>query len=213
MTIARALAKLKAVEAEITEFLDPALNKGPLFVSFKRNDRDIVSDTSLNEDAFNVQAKSRWDKITDLIEFHSILKSKIAKANNDTVVQVAGREMTVARALNFKANTLQFYQNLQDRLRRELTEFKQRQTAVDRSIEENAFKIINEISDKNTAKKDAIENIKTLTGIFTSNVGIAIVDPIGVEKQIEYLRELVAKFKEEIDFILNESNNKIEIEV
>jgi hypothetical protein len=213
MTIARALKKLKATEAEIKEFLDPMQNKGPLFVSFKRNTSDIVVGSTLTVENYGKKARGNWDSIKDLIEFHSQLKAKISEANNQTTVEVAGKTMTVARALNYKENTVVFYKQLLDRLRRELVDYQSNENQVRTNIEDNANQIVAAFGKQKPGEATVSENLETLKTMFQTNVGISIVDPIEAEKQIDWLKDQLRQFEEDIDFVLNEKNNLVTIEV
>ncbi len=96
MTIHRALSELKLIDAKIekqTAEIVPVgvFQKGKLILGY------------ITEAEFSAAAKSKYDSVTDLIIRKGAIKSAIVQANSVTIVTVAGKEMTIADAINQKA--------------------------------------------------------------------------------------------------------------
>src|SRR5690554_4907003 len=95
MTITRGLSELKLINDRIQR----KINDARFAVGNKNNNKKI---DGMTIEEFNKNAKSQYQSIQDLIERRKKIKSAIVDSNAKTVVTIAGKEMTVASAIERK---------------------------------------------------------------------------------------------------------------
>jgi len=202
ISIHRALAELKLLDKKITK----SINEAPLFcVALKNGDKTIGNDSLEN---YKKKVEGNLDSTLALIERREQIKAKIMYSNAVTKVKVAGKEMTVAEAIE-KKNNLKYKKLFLDRLKKDL------------------YLVNNQIEDKNSELSDRLESflkatlgdnpskkeIESVSDLFMDRNELKLYDPIGIEKKIEELEEEIDGFVMEVDFVLSESNSKTTIEV
>lgn len=202
ISIHRALAELKLLDKRIIKSISDA----PSFcVPIKNGDKTVGKD-SLDE--YKKKVEGNLDSTLALIERREQIKAKIMYSNAVTKVKVAGKEMTVAEAIE-KKNNLKYKKLFLDRLKKDLY-------LANNQIEDNN----SELSDRlesflkatlgdNPSKKE----IESVSDLFMDRNELKLYDPIGIEKKIEELEEEIDGFVMEVDFVLSESNSKTTIEI
>jgi lipopolysaccharide export LptBFGC system permease protein LptF len=165
--------------------------------------------TSYKPADFEEQAKSGFQSLTDLEKRIIEIKTKIDQSNFETKVKVAGKEMTVLEAIEMK--------NLVDLKEQRLLLLKQQLKSARSSFEEaekkNRERIEKNVADQTAAgTKDAELEAKVKASI-ESLYPIALIDPIKVEDEIKKEEKFLEDFKNEIDFVLSESNSLTYIEI
>jgi lipopolysaccharide export LptBFGC system permease protein LptF len=165
--------------------------------------------TSYKPSDFEAQAKSGFQSLVDLEKRIIEIKTKIDQSNFVTKVKVAGEEMTVLEAIEMK--------NLVDLKEQRLLLLKQQLKSARSSFEEaekkNRERIEKNVADQTAAgTKDAELEAKVKASI-ESLYPIALIDPIKVEDEIKKEEKFLEDFKNEIDFVLSESNSLTYIEI
>lgn len=165
--------------------------------------------TSYKPSDFEAQAKSGFQSLVDLEKRIIEIKTKIDQSNFVTKVKVAGEEMTVLEAIEMK--------NLVDLKEQRLLLLKQQLKSARSSFEEaekkNRERIDKNVADQTAAgTKDAELEAKVKASI-ESLYPIALIDPIKVEDEIKKEEKFLEDFKNEIDFVLSESNSLTYIEI
>ncbi|MBL7978628.1 MAG: hypothetical protein JNN12_09815 [Bacteroidetes Order II. Incertae sedis bacterium] len=204
MTIHRGLSELKLLDVRITKTIQ---NLKPAEV--RQKDKLIGGRTP--EAEFVQEAKSKFQAIQDLIVRKNKIKCAIVEANSKTMVEVAGRKMTIADAINYK-RLVEYQKSLieaiQNGHRRAVAELNTRNTQV----EQNLQHILETTFGKDNVKvgKDDIESIRKP---FLEANAYHLVDPLEAEKTIERLEKEVGEFEAEVDAILSEANAVTYIEI
>lgn len=203
ITITRALTQLKTAGGRIEKVINDGTFVGMTYA------------TPTDEDAQKRKVdeiKSSFQSVTDLIEYHSLLKRRIAQSNAVTTVTIGGKEYTVTEALAAKetmrynamllsklkyayTTTVAKLNKSQEAFRESLNEFVERQQESLKDIEESA-----DILAKRVAE-------------YTNKNQLVLQDPIGIVERINELEKEVNSFQEEIDYALSESNATTTIEV
>lgn len=165
--------------------------------------------TSYKPSDFEKQAKEGFQSLVDLEKRIIEIKTKIDQSNFITKVKVAGQEMTVLEAIEMK--------NLVDLKEQRLLLLKQQLKSARNSYEEaekkNRERIEKNVADQTAAgTKDAELEAKVKASI-ESLYPIALIDPIKVEDEIKKEEKFLEDFKNEIDFVLSESNSLTYIEI
>lgn len=206
ISVTRALRELKLLKSQI----DGQVNGLRLIgmTQNKHKGKEISTNNTVEE--FSKNAQSQYDKITALIDRVSAIKSAIVSSNSMTKVKVGKKEMTVAEAIERKANIGQSKALLASMQRDYLKhkEIVQKNRAeLDKQIEN----LINTSLGKD--RKTSKEDYDAVAAPFLEANEIISVDPIKLEKRIEDLKNEIETFEAEVDIVLSESNSKTEINV
>src|SRR4051812_4089557 len=89
----RILAELKIIGDRIQEAVREQ------FISHRVGDAGVPSGYKTVEE-FENRAKAKWDSAQDLIKRRNVLKKALIASNAVTVIDVAGKTMTVAEAID-----------------------------------------------------------------------------------------------------------------
>lgn len=201
MSITRALAELKLLDARITKHISEYQ-----FVCVKTKKINSNTDTQ----AFMSQSVSNLQSVHDLIAYKNRIKTAIMNSNYKTTVKIGKTECSVVDAIEMK-NTIHYREELLNTLRRQREqthrEYDKHKTTVKQSIDANIAQICSR-----DVKPD-IKTIQDLTDMMWKNDPVEIVDGIGIDNVIDTLQNEVDEFLKNIDFVLSESNSITFIEV
>ena len=197
MTIHRALSELKLIDARIekqtTELVPTGIyQKGKLIARY------------ITEAEFEAVATGRFQSITDLIARKSAIKSAIVQSNGYTRVTVAGKEMTVADAINQKG-AVKFKTALIEKLK---SSFRASLAAMNKEnavVEQNVQRILEATFGKENVTVSAKDMDAVRVPYIEANE-FHLFDPLNVEKTAEAMEKDVAEFEAEVDAVLSESN-------
>lgn len=197
MTIHRALSELKLIDARIEKQTEELVatgihQKGKLIARY------------ITEAEFEAVSKSKFQSITDLIARKTAIKSAIVQANGVTRVTVAGKEMTVADAINFKA-VVKFKKALIEKLKashRASLAGMNKENAV---VEQNVQNILLATFGKENVTVSAKDMDAVRVPYIEANEW-HIFDPLKVPETVEAMEKEVSEFEAEVDATLSESN-------
>lgn len=205
MTIHRALAELKLIDAKIEKGISELK---PLAL----NQKDKKVNGYLTEDEFKKQAESAWNSVNDLIKFKVLIKNAIVDSNAKTKVKIGPKDFTVAEAITFRKIIEQKKQ-----LSKHLTAHFNAATSLlnknNEQVDKNADEIVKHSlgADKTKeASKDAVDNIKKP---YLENNTFHLIDPLNVQEKIKSLEAETGEFEAEVDAVLSESNSTTFIEL
>lgn len=206
MNIHQALVELKTLDKRI----ESAIQEGDWVVANKHSNGKI-SGIDLKDFVENV--KSRHQKVTSLVARTEAIKRAVVNSNAVTKVTIAGKEYTVAEAIDMKNHGIERLRVLVRRLNHDYTMAK---TVADRAngaeLERRADDYVRTMIG-NTDVKGMTEEVKRLRDEFIKAQTMELVDPIGVLKQIEMLNEQINAFEVNVDSALSVSNALTTIEV
>ncbi len=194
LSVARALVELKTLDSRINKLIT---SSNYIICKTKNKNYQWV------EEDFKKQVESEYQSLNDLITRRDRVKNAIVISNSKTEVEVAGRKMTVAQAIEFK-NTIVYKRTILETMKR------QRQTATIES-ESHRQRVQQKIDDNirivcgKDTKPDAT-TIQTITESISKSDPIDIFDPIGLDKVIKELETEIEDFSANIDYVLSESN-------
>ncbi len=194
LSVARALVELKTLDSRINKLITSSN-----YIICKTKNKNY----QWTEEDFKKQVESEYQSLNDLITRRDRVKNAIVISNSKTEVEVAGRKMTVAQAIEFK-NTIVYKRTILETMKR------QRQTATIES-ESHRQRVQQKIDDNirivcgKDTKPDAT-TIQTITESISKSDPIDIFDPIGLDKVIKELETEIEDFSANIDYVLSESN-------
>lgn len=200
-SIHRALAELKLLDKRITKTIDNLK-----VVTYKKGDK---LEYNITEEEFKAVVEADMQSVKDLITRRKEIKEKIVKSNAETLVTIAGKEMTVAAAIERK-ESIKYEKKLAEELKNQLNNLKaiinNRNEQVEYSLERQLGNL--------TSNPDADKGlVLTFSEQYRNKEQFALVDPLNIEKVIEELENEIDSFESEVDYVLSTSNAITEIEV
>lgn len=204
MTIHRALSELKLIDAKIEKAIaaiEPTgmAQKGKLVNHF------------CDESSFSNNAKAKFQSVNDLIERKNKIKSVIVKANSSTEVEVNGKKMTIADAINYK-QAISFKKELIATLERKHQSAKAAVERNNKEVGDNALRLAEAALQKDNVKINDGDAV-AITEPYLSKNQFHLIDPLGVDELAERLHSEVNDFEGEVDAVLSEINAVTVIEL
>jgi len=202
ITITRALTEIKTLEDRIRKARGSFAG-----IAVQVGDKLNSPYSDIKPDDFVKKATSTLQKIEDLQNNVIAIKNAINDSNYVTKIKIGDKEMTIAEALVMKTKGLVMKENLLEILRIHYTQ------------RVNDF---NKATDKYQAKVDELpknfpdkkpEEIKQLIELTLKPLEPKLVDPCNLSEYIEKLESEISTFKNNIDYVLSESNSTTYISV
>lgn len=199
MSVTQALAELKLLRKRFTTVLE-----GAQFITVKTKTKPLDVET------FGKNAKAAYQSYRDLLSRYNRIKAAIVASNATAKVTIAGREYTIAEAVERKRSIdtervcLQLMQQ-QYKLVKDEYERHQRaqQDRLDRLM-------MQELGKDN---KTNVEVVNGLSAAFLENNKAEIVDPLKLEERIKEFSKELEDFETNVDWVLSESNGRITLTV
>ncbi len=197
MTIHRALAELKLIDAKITKQTNEIIpsgyyQKGKLVGGY------------MTDEQFNAQAISNFDSVTDLIKRKSLIKTAIVSTNSKTTVRIGRAEMTIADAITNKANIV-LMKNLALALRAKHAKAVGELNKNNEIVDANVHRLLEATFGKENVKVGK-EDVESVRKPYLDANTFHLLDPIKVEEKIQAIEQEVALFEAEVDAALSEIN-------
>lgn len=210
MNVHRALSELKVLDDRISD----AINRTH-FCTAAKHSATKLDGMSLSD--YKENTKSNYQKTMDLIRRRDALKRAVVNFKAETKVYVAGETMTVAEAIDKKNYGVSYLKSV---LRRMSVDYENAIRAIAQNsgdaLEKRAEQFI--LSMISAQPKDAKMSIdddsmqKTREEYIKNNT-YDLIDPIGIVKAMDDLRETISDFESEVDAVLSTSNAVTEIEI
>ena len=210
MTIHKALCEVKLADKKIIQYTNfsnkyVAVNNNPA------NDNFRIDGMSIQD--FGSKVSSNYQAVTDLIRRVDAIKAAISKSNAETIINVGGKEMTVAEAIYQMKYGLKTKKMLLNTLQTQL-QFAQSQLEEDtKKAEQRLEKTIETLygnKDKTNINTDAIMAFKKKYNMENQPV---LIDPIDINKKINALSLEIDQFELNVDSALQVSNATTTIEI
>ena len=202
-SIHRALAELKLLDKRITKTIDNLK-----VVTCKKGDK-LEYNIAIAEEEFKAVVESDMQSVKDLITRRKEIKEKIVKSNAETLVTIAGKEMTVASAIERK-ESIKYEKKLAEELKNQLNNLKAIINNRNEQVEYSLERQLGNLTSNPDADK---ELVLTFSEQYRNKEQFALVDPLNIEKVIEELENEIDSFESEVDYVLSTSNAITEIEV
>jgi len=203
-TIARALVKLKMLEKRIekqTAQLRPvAVKTGVNLETGIKSEEEFVKDASAD-----------YQSVVDLMEHKRKIKAAIVKSNAVTEVEVAGKKMTVAEAIERKGaikHEKALLATLKEKYSVKLAE-------VERSnklMQEKLMKLLEATYAKRESQLSK-DDYNRIAQPFIDNNEAKLIDPLDLDKKIQALEKSIEEFSADVDVVLSVSNARTTISI
>ena len=196
VTVTRALTQVKTLDERIANFAQ----KSEPVVSFKIGQKS-AGGRPVQEVEQLVTAS--FQSVKDLIAQRNTIKAAIIRSNSDTVVSIAGVQMTVAEAIERKSSIrleAALLQTMKAQLGAATTKVEQLNRQMEADLQQLMVAAVG---------KDRVVTEGELSAIrdpFISQKQATLIDPLDLAKQIALLDATIVGFTSEVDFVLSESN-------
>lgn len=206
MTVHKALAELKLLDDRILKAI-----KSTEYCVANKHSNDKIRGVSVEE--YSKQMQGGYDKAVDLIERRKSIKRAVVLSNAVTKVKIAGKEYTVAEAIEMKNHGIDFDGTLMEAMRKNynlaMAVIKEQNG---KELEERADQYVTAIYGQKEGKTNTADIEKVKEDFLKSNQ-FELVDPLSVLDKINNLEEKISDFMAEVDAALSVSNALTEIEV
>lgn len=199
MTIHKALCELKTIDARISK----EINSGPFVVANKHSNTKI---SGVDVSEFCEQIKSRMQSVNDMIKRRNAIKCAVVQSNAVTTVSVAGKEYTVAVAIDMKNNGMQYLKYWLQKMTTDYNKAQREANAANGDILEQRADDYIKTMYGNTDMKNASEEAKKSRAEFITAQTYELVDPIKIVASMEEIENHINQFMVEIDSALSVSN-------
>jgi len=195
MSVHRGLAEIKLYDKKIDTLV------GASFVIANKVSNKVISGRSLDDVRKVIQGN--FDSVKALIENRKRIKQALVKSNAVTVVSVAGKEYTVAEAIERKTSVALD--------RSFLSALKHQFTQANNTVEMNNSQLPTKLEtylasvlgDK--ASRDP-ESVKMHTKVFEDSNRFELIDPAKIADYIVNYEKEIEEFASQVDYALSETN-------
>lgn len=205
ITITEALNELKLYDAKINKAIYDSN-----FVGTAKKSSDKVG--YVKKETFISNAKASYQSVVDLIKNRNAIKSAIVKSNATTNVEIAGKIMTVAEAIERKTSIeyeKDFLSRLTEQFKATTDKFNKENKRVDDKVDELIMTLVGKDSDKKISPDDqsAIEKP------YREKNEFEMIDPLDCATKIQALNDEIIGFVSAVDTCLSISNSTTFIEI
>lgn len=205
ISITEALNELKLYDSKITK----AITNSTFCGSAKKSSDKVGV---VKKEDFDERAKVSYQSATDLIANRNALKSSIVKSNAVTEVEIDGKTMSVAEAIERK-NSIEYDETLLNEMKRQYANatatVDKENKKVDNKVDDLLTTLIGKDSDKKLSKEDQ----EAVEKPYREKNEFEFVDPLGLYEKIQALEADIDGFKSNVDTVLVLSNATTFIEV
>lgn len=210
MTIHKALAELKTMDARITK----AIHETPYVLAVKHSAEKI---NGMTVDNFKDKMRSGYQKATNLIARRDAMKRAVVLSNAATKVKIGDNEYTVAEAIEMKNHGMEFKSDLLRQMNSAYTAAQNELVrnggeALEKKAEQYVLAVI-AAQPKDSKMSVDSDAMKTLRQTYIDNNTYDLVDPMNIAKVMEKLDAEINEFNAEVDAALSCSNALTVIEL
>lgn len=203
MSINRALAELKLLDKKI----EKAIEKNQ-YVATAIGKKSVKGFDSV--EAFNEDAKAKFQSLTDLIKRRQAIKSAIVKSNAETIVQIGNKSMTVAEVIERKTS-IKYEQNILKKLNVEYNNAHDYVEIENGRVQGKLDLLLQSSFAKDT--KTTESDIEVISKPYLEANGLKVIDPLNARAVSEKLEKEIVEFLTEVDYVLTDSNSLTKFEI
>lgn len=206
MTVHQALSELKVLDARIRKEM-----RELSFAVPNKHGNAKISGVPVKEYIENARAK--YDSVRTLINRRNAIKQAITNSNASTKVKIGEVEYSVAEAIDMKNFGMDYWKIMLSGMETQYEYAKSKADAENgEKLDRRADAHIQSMFD-NSDMKNLSDEIKKVREDFVKTQTIEVVDPIGVVKEMEKLRNTIDQFMVNVDSALSVSNALTSIDV
>ena len=182
-------------------------------VDTKKHNEEKTVNERVTVEEFTKTAQAAWQQITDLVERYRRLDAAIVASNAATMIETAQGSMTIAAAIALRSRLRgDGIYEAKGTFEDDLIEQAQRQYVQSVTTAENRNKLLESKADDmrmailgRDAKTKDDAPLEVVTAFIQANT-TDVIDPLGVEKKVQELRERLDALNSELDTKIKVSN-------
>lgn len=205
ISITEALNELKLYDSKITKAITNATFCG---AAKKSSDKVGV----VKKEDFDERAKASFQSVTDLITNRNTLKYAIVKSNAVTNVEIDGKVMTRAEAIEHK-NSIEYDEALLIEMKRQYANATATVDKENKKVDSKVDDLLTTLIGKDSDKKLSKEDQEAVEKPYREKNEFEFVDPLGLYEKIQALEADIDGFKSNVDTVLVLSNATTFIEI
>lgn len=199
MSVTQALAELKLLRNRFESCLEDAQ-----FITLKTKARHV------DVAKFGVTARASYQSYRDLLSRYNRIKAAIVASNATAKVTVAGREYTLAEAVERKRTI----RTERDCLRKMQEQWQQVQSEYEAHQNEQQLRVDRlMMQELGKDKQTNVDVAKSLQEAFLESNKAEVVDPLKLEELIREYKKELEDFETNVDWVLSESNGRTMVTV
>ena len=206
MLVTKGLNELKLLDSRILRRINEAE-----FISAAK-----LSVTNVNgkitKEEFKNRAKADYMSITDLIKRRNKIKSAIIQSNAVTMVEIAGKKMTVAEAID-KKSSITYEKALVQQLSAQYAEAIDRVNVENSRVDNSVEMLLVTAYGKEGKEKITEASYNAIVAPYRAANEFGLVDALEAEKLIKTMTDEIEAFESEVDTCLQISNSITTIEI
>ena len=199
MLVTVALNELKLLDKRINDKIDNA----SFVVSAKESDKNATK--GISKTKYRTEARAGYESIVDLIKRRQLIKNAITLSNAKTHVQVAGMDMTVAEAIEYKSS-IEYQKDLLATMEMQYSSAVTSMNIANNKVDATIDSMLEKLYGKDSDKKITAEDQDAVATPYRKANQHALVDELGIKDRIDELKEFIGKFESEVDSVLQVSN-------
>lgn len=206
MNIHKALSEKKILDSRIEkEILSTS------FVGSHVVNNDRVSGVNIKD--FIDNAKSKMDKIRDMIARRDAIHRGVQQSNAVTKVKIGGSEYTVAEAIWMNEYGTTLLSKLKDTISQQYNKELRKVDSANIQLEQDADNFVKSVYDSNKDSKRDPDTIAKIRSDYIESRRYELVDPINAAKTIDEFEDKIQNFLSEVNTALSTSNAITEITI
>ena len=191
ISITEGLNELKLFDARINKAI-----AGAQFCGTSKKSTQKVG--HMDREEFEKRAKASYQSVTDLIANRNELKSLIVKSNAITPVEVSGKTMTVAEAIERK-NSIKYEKALLNVMKAQYATAITTVNRENKKVDEKVDELLITLAGKDSDRKITKEEQENLTKPYREKNEWEFVDPVKMLDEMQNLEEEIDAFEAEVD--------------
>lgn len=202
MSMHRALGEYKTYDDRINNV------KNEIFIIPNRNNNEKIGSKTIDE--FKTEVNSNMQSIKALIENKKRLKDAMVISNAENKVEIASHVYSVAGAIERK-RSIALEEDFLRRLKQQYTSARKRVEDENNQLPQKLENYLESVLGDKVVRKQ--EDVEEYSKAFMKKNTYELIDPAGIEDYIKKLEKDIIDFKNEVDYVLSESNATTFIEV
>lgn len=206
MLVTKGLNELKLLDSRIMR----KINEAEFISAAKLSAMNVNGKVTKEE--FKKTAKADYMSITDLIGRRDKIKAAIIKSNAITMVEIAGKKMTVAEAID-KKSSIAYERALVQRLSEQYSAAVNKINHENSKVDESVEMLLMTAYGKEGKEKITEASHKAIADPYRAANEYGLVDALETEKLIKSMTDEIEAFESEVDTCLQISNSITMIEI
>ncbi len=198
LTVTRALAELTTIKKRVEK-----LTNNTTFIGTRTTGQAWKD--------FQPETRANWQSINDLQNRYNNIKFAIIRSNAETRVTVSSMDLTVAEVIVMKECMTQ-KKTLLLSLRQQRDRTTRGVELHEKEVQKQLDRLLEGLCKGHDGNRDQ-KQITDVSETYRKNNRCEVIDPINLDKEIEFLDRAIDSFNGEVDFVLSESNALTKIDL